>query len=307
MPSFKISKESQKARVDQFLAKNLKDLSRSKIQQLIIDGHLRVNGLIIAKCNYFLKENDFIEIEIPEPSPSTLEPEPIDLDIIYEDQHLIIVNKPPFLTVHPFGNRLTGTLVNALLNHTKELSHVGGIYKPGIVHRLDKDTSGLLIVPKGDSAHLDLLNQFKDRTIEKYYLAIVHGRVKEEETLIKFSIGRNPKDRTKMSIHARSRKDAKTLVKVKERFKNHTYIQVKMFTGRTHQIRVHLASMHHFIVGDKKYGGKSYMQKNNLGIKRQALHAYRLSFEHPITKERNNFEAPLPEDFKSALNIARKI
>jgi len=306
MVKLSVEKEFSRKRLDQYLSYKFPDISRAKIQKFIRSGNVSINNIDVTKCNFIINEKDIIQIEIPQIVKSNLEPEQIELDIIYEDEYLIIVNKPPFMIVHPFGEKLNNTLVNALLNHTSKLSGVAGPLKPGIVHRLDKDTSGALIIAKNDFVHLDLLKQFKDRTVEKYYIAIVHGIIKENEFDINFSIGRNPKDRTKMSIHARSTKEARTKITVRKRFKEHTFIQVRIFTGRTHQIRVHLASLKYFVVGDKKYGGKNYGKKNNLGLKRQALHAFRVCFDHPVQQKRMMLEAPIPDDFNSALELAKR-
>jgi len=304
--SFRINKEFSKARLDRFLAVKFEDLSRSWLQRLIKKGYVTLNNIITTKPDHLLKENDIVLITVPELPPLTLKPEPLELDKVYEDDHILVINKPPSLTVHPYGNKLEGTLVNALLYNCHQLSGIAGPLKPGIVHRLDKDTSGVMIIAKDDKTHLHLIDQFKRRFVEKEYLALVHGYIKEEEVTINFSIGRNSKNRMKMSIHAKKSKEAKTSVRCLERFKAHSFVNVRIYTGRTHQIRVHLASLHNPVVGDKKYGGKSYLKKDNLGMIRQALHAYRISFQHPDTKEKVSFEAPLPEDFTKALDRARK-
>jgi 23S rRNA pseudouridine1911/1915/1917 synthase len=296
-----VNKEDEGLRLDLFLAKSCASISRTRIQNLVDENFILVNGSSLIKRRYIVKENDVIEIILPEPKPSIVIAEPLPIDIIYEDEHLLAVNKPPFLTVHPYTNKLSGTLVNRLLYHCKILSTVAGPLKPGIVHRLDSETSGVILIAKTDAAHLVLLTRFKDRTIMKYYNAIIHGVIKDDVTIIESPIGRNPNDRTKMSVHSKMSKEAKTSIHVLKRFPAHTFVNVRIYTGRTHQIRVHLSSINRPVVGDKKYGGRNILKMDNLGLKRQALHAHKVILNHPIFQNEICIKAPLPEDMKDAL------
>ena len=267
------------------------------LQKLILEGKILVNGKA-EKASYKTKENDVIEI--PEniiPKEIELKAEDIPIDIIYEDEEIIVVNKPKGMVVHPANGNPDGTLVNALMSICKDsLSGIGGEIRPGIVHRIDKDTSGLLIVAKNDKAHLCLSEQIKNREITKKYVALVRGVIKENDATIDMPIGRSTKDRKKMAV----RKDGKKAVthfKVLQRFNGYTYLDIKIDTGRTHQIRVHLSEIGYPIVGDTVYSNG----KNPFGVEGQMLHAKSLDFKHPITKEQMHLEAPLPEYFENVL------
>ena len=291
--------DSDGIRVDVFLAEKL-SFTRSRVKNLCDDGLLFVNGKV-SKSNKLLKINDLVEITIPENKNLDLEPENIELDIIYQDNDVAVINKPQGMTVHS-GNGTNGsTLVNALLYHLDNLSGINGVIRPGIVHRIDKNTSGLLVVAKNDAAHVALAKQLEDKTCSRIYLALLEGVVKEDSGRISTFIGRNPKDRTKMAVLSDGR-DAITDFKVLERFENHTLCQFSLKTGRTHQIRVHAKYMGHPIVGDKEYGYKN--QKFNL--EGQLLHAAELKFVHPTTKKLMKFNAPLPDYFEKILKRVKK-
>lgn len=279
-------------RLDHFLKEHF-DFSRSYIQQLIRAGHIKV-GTHKVKPSYHIKAGDEIVYHLPPPPEDfKLQPEPIPLDILYEDEDVIVVNKPAGMVVHPATSVRCGTLVNALIHHCGRLSEVGiSADRPGIVHRLDKDTSGVLVVAKTNEAYWSLVNQLAARTINRVYLALVHGIVKEEEGEIDLPIGRHIRDRKKMGVATRRGKEAITRFKVSQRFSDFTLLEIKLGTGRTHQIRVHLSYLHHPVVGDATYGPK----KSEIGLKRQALHAGSLGFVHPKTKDYLEFSAPLPED-----------
>jgi 23S rRNA pseudouridine1911/1915/1917 synthase len=270
------------------------------VKNLCDDGLLFINGKL-AKSNKLLKINDLVEITIPENKNLDLEPENIELDIVYQDNDVAVINKPQGMTVHA-GNGTNGsTLVNALLYHLDNLSGINGVIRPGIVHRIDKNTSGLLVVAKNDAAHVALAKQLEDKTCSRIYLALLEGVVKEDSGRISTCIGRNPKDRTKMAVLSDGR-DAITDFKVLERFENNTLCQFSLKTGRTHQIRVHAKYMGHPIVGDKEYGYKN--QKFNL--EGQLLHAAELKFVHPTTKKLMKFSAPLPDYFEKILKRVKK-
>ena len=297
---FLVEIDSQGMRLDKFLAKELPAVSRSSFKRLIKEGELSVNKIKV-KPGYLLKENDEIELILPLEEEVEIKPEAIPLDIIYEDDCLLVVNKPVGMIVHPADKIISGTLVNALLNRTKDLSSLGGSWRRGIVHRLDKDTSGLLVVAKDDNTHFDLAKQFKERRIKREYLAIVRGKIKEREGKIEIPIGRHPKNRKKISAYTHKGKKAVTFYKVIEIFPNYTYVSLRLGTGRTHQIRVHLSYMGHPLAGDKTYGGK-LARKESL-IRRPALHAHRLGFRHPGNNHFLEFSVPPPGDFQKSLKI----
>ncbi|MBI4641451.1 MAG: RluA family pseudouridine synthase [Candidatus Tectomicrobia bacterium] len=296
--TFTVTEGEQGARVDRFLAERLSKVSRSQIQRLMKEGWVTVNGGP-AKAGQKLNQNALVACLLPEPKPLTLEGEAIPLNILYEDDSLLVVDKPAGMVVHPGAGNASGTLVNALLHHCKNLSGIGGVYRPGIVHRLDKDTSGLLIVAKDDLSHSRLSAQLKERTLERIYLALVHGRLESEEGMIQAPIGRHHIDRKKMWVTSRGR-EATTLYRIIERFDASTFIEVRLKTGRTHQIRVHMAYLHYPLVGDRQYGGKGEKL-----LSRQALHASTLTFIHPLKGTRLSFTSPLPEDIQKALTILR--
>lgn len=286
-------------RVDKWAAEELVSESRSRLQQLIKDGHVQINDVSV-KANYRLKEGDEITVVLPEPEPTDVPPEDLPLDVVYEDDQVIVVNKPRGMVVHPAPGHTTGTLVNALLFHCRDLSGINGVLRPGIVHRIDKDTSGLLMAAKTDDAHRSLAKQLKDKTTHRLYLAIVHGVLSTDSGVIDAPIGRDEKDRKKMAVTARNSKMAVTHFQVLERFAGYTYVACRLETGRTHQIRVHMAYIGHPLAGDPKYG-----PRKTLPISGQALHAAELGFTHPLTHESLLFKAAPPADFQQLLNKLR--
>lgn len=284
-------------RIDKFLSEEMPELSRSYIQKLIKEGHVTVNQSNI-KANYKLNPSDTLLVEEPELKEPDILAENIPLDILYEDSDLLIINKPKGMVVHPSAGHYSGTLVNALMYYCKnELSGINGVMRPGIVHRIDMDTTGSLLVCKNDFVHQKLAEQLKVHAIRRVYHAIVHGVLKEDEGTIHAPIGRHPIDRKKMSINEKNGKDAITHYKVIQRFKNYTYIQCRLETGRTHQIRVHMASIHHPLLGDTVYGPAKCPYK----LQGQTLHAKILGITHPRTNEYIEADAPLPEYFTDLL------
>ena len=290
-------------RVDKVLAAYFSDLSRTYIQKLIDGGNVTLAGKIL-KANYKVAAGQEVEILLPEPEILKVEPENIPLDILYEDSDVIVVNKPKNMVVHPAAGHYSGTLVNALLYHCKDsLSGINGVMRPGIVHRIDKDTTGALVVCKNDTAHQFLAEQLKEHSITRKYEAIVYHTFKEEEGRVEGPIGRHPTERTKMAINYKNGKDAVTNYRVLENLKSgYAHIECRLETGRTHQIRVHMASLHHPLVGDTVYGPA----KDPFGLEGQTLHAKVLGFIHPTTKEYMEFEAPMPEYFTKLLEKLRR-
>jgi len=294
--SFTATPEHTGSRLDRYLVGRFENkYSRTFIKKLIDDDHVRVNGVIV-NAHYKVTQGEVTKVTIPDPKPIKLEPEEILLQIVYEDNDLIVINKPSGISVHPAGPHLTGTLVNALLHHCKDLSGIGGKIRPGIVHRLDKDTSGLLVVAKNDKTHLNLSGQFKNRTIKKKYIALVKGIVQLDNGRIELPIARRKKDITKMGISFvdEKKKKAITNYKVLKRFKDFTLLELLLETGRTHQIRVHLSHIGHAVIGDKLYGSQK-------GMRRQALHAKSLGFYHPATKKFMEFDSDIPSDIKELI------
>nr|WP_288555164.1 RluA family pseudouridine synthase [uncultured Mediterraneibacter sp.] len=286
-------------RIDKYLSEQMTSYSRSHIQKLLKDQCVQVNNLPV-KANYKLRTGDQIKVCLPEPETLNVEPENIPLDILYEDQDLLVVNKPKGMVVHPAAGHYSGTLVNALMYHCKDqLSGINGILRPGIVHRIDMDTTGTLVVCKNDISHQSLAEQLKEHSITRRYRAIVHGRLKEDGT-VNAPIGRHPTDRKKMSIHAKNGKPAITHYRILKQYKEYTYIECQLETGRTHQIRVHMASIGHPLLGDQIYGPSKVPYKNLQG---QTLHAMILGFLHPTTQKYMEFEAPLPEYFQHLLDV----
>ena len=291
-----ITAEENGTRLDSYLAEELEGISRSYLQKLIGEGLILVNQKTV-KSNYKVKTGDSLLVQIPEAAPVDIQPEAMDLDIVYEDSDLLIVNKPVGLVVHPAHGHYSGTLVNGLLAHCTDLSGINGKMRPGIVHRIDKDTSGLLMIAKNDMAHQHLAAQLKEHSIKRAYYALVQGVISEPAGLVDAPIGRHETDRKKMAVTFKNSKEARTHYYVKERFAKNSFIECRLETGRTHQIRVHMAYLGHPLVGDPLYGTR----KNNLDFPGQALHAYALGFVHPRTGEELYFEAPLPEHFQSVL------
>ena len=288
--------ESDSKRIDAYLSEKLEDTSRVAIQRLVTNGKVLVNGKTV-KASYKVQAGDKIEVEEEVPVEVSLKAQDIPLDIIYEDKDIIVVNKPKGMVVHPANGNPDGTLVNAIMAICKDsLSGIGGEIRPGIVHRLDKDTSGIIIIAKNDKAHINLSEQIKEHTVKKTYIALVRGLVKENEATINMPIGRSEKDRKKMAVTKKG-KEAITHFKVLERYDKYTLLQVNIETGRTHQIRVHLSQIGYPIVGDEVYSNG----KNEWNVKGQCLHAKSLEFTHPVTGEKMYLEAELPQYFKNIL------
>ncbi len=295
--NFVVSAEAVGQRIDKYLADQNPSLTRSAIVKLIENGGVTVNGTVPSK-NLKLAENDTVTLTIPEPVAASTEPENIPLDVVYEDSDLLVVNKPRGMVVHPAPGNYSGTLVNALLYHCGDsLSGINGVLRPGIVHRIDKDTSGLLIVAKNDFAHQLLAEQIKEHSFTRKYRAVVVGNLKEDEGTVNAPIGRHHTDRKKMTVTAKNSRNAVTHYRVLERFGNYTYVELTLETGRTHQIRVHMAHLGHPVAGDPVYGGKNYYKPLN----GQCLHAYFISFVHPRTQEMLTLSAELPPYFQEFL------
>jgi 23S rRNA pseudouridine1911/1915/1917 synthase len=310
--SFQIDKEDSRARLDVFLASRLGLLSRAQIQKAIAGGNVHLNNLP-AKAGQRLREGDRLVFEQPPVASYDVEPENIPLNVVYEDAFLLVIDKPAGLVVHPAAGNYQGTLVHALLFHCRDLSGIGGVMRPGIVHRLDKGTSGLMVVAKSDAAHQGLAGQFKRHEVRKTYQALVYGDVKGEAGMIDAPVGRDTVDRKKMSTRTRRGKEARTSWRICERYGATTLLQVDIETGRTHQIRVHLHHAGHPIVGDAVYGGAGRIKaladpllKEKLkGLTRPALHSTLLSFIHPVTALPLNFSSPLPEDMSALCDFLR--
>lgn len=295
--TFHISEQNCNVRIDRFLAEQLPDISRSYIQKLIKEKQIYVNGQPV-KANYKTGTQDEIKIHIPELTEPDIVPENIPLDILYEDHDILIVNKPKGMVVHPAAGHYSGTLVNALMYYCKDdLSGINGVMRPGIVHRIDMDTTGSLLVCKNDIAHQKMADQLKEHHIKRIYHAIVHGVIKEDEGTVDGPIGRHPIDRKKMSINYKNGKTAVTHYRVLQRFSNYTYVECQLETGRTHQIRVHMASIHHPLLGDSVYGPAKCPFK----LQGQTLHAKILGIQHPVTGEYLEIDAPLPQYFSDLL------
>ena len=293
--------DSQSGRLDKLLSDSLPGITRSYIKKLIIAGSVTVNGAA-AKPNKKLKPGDEISITIQDPEEVEIAPEDIPLDIVYEDSSMLIVNKPQGMVVHPAPGWYSGTLVNALLFHCGDtLSGINGEKRPGILHRIDKDTSGLLMVAKNDNAHKKLSEQIKEHSLTRAYKALVHGNIKQDSGRIDAPIGRHPSDRKKMTITYKNSREAITNYRVLERFGKYTFVECILETGRTHQIRVHMTKNGHPIVGDKTYG----VRKEEFNLAGQLLHAYKLGFIHPDTDEYMEFTAELPRYFEKTLDILR--
>ncbi|BEU87345.1 RluA family pseudouridine synthase [Selenomonas sp. TAMA-11512] len=294
-----LQSELEGERLDRFLVNAYPDKSRSYIQKCIVDGCIRVNGKMVLKANCRLHAGESVEVDFPPPEPLEVAAEDIPLDILYEDSDVIVVNKARGMVVHPAAGAYRGTLVNALLYHTKDLSGINGVLRPGIVHRLDKDTSGVMIVAKNDAAHHVLAEEIATKTAKRKYLAIVCGNIPAEKGTIHGAIGRSPTDRKKMAVVKENGKPATTHFEVLKRFREHCLVRCELTTGRTHQIRVHLAHIGHPLLNDPAYGKID----KRLSMKGQALHSSELDFLHPRTKESMHFEAPMPRDMEEALRL----
>lgn len=299
---FTVEAEQENERLDKYLSSLLAECSRNYIQKLIKEGAVIVNEKPV-KASSLLHMEDEVSIIVPQPVLPEIQPQEIPLDIIYEDDDLIVINKPKDMVVHPAAGHFDNTLVNAVMYHCGEhLSGINGVMRPGIVHRIDKDTTGLLVICKNDACHNDIAIQLKEHSIQRTYHAIVTGVLKENAGTIDQPIGRHPNDRKKMCINQKNGKSAITHYQVLERFSQYTYIQCNLETGRTHQIRVHMASLGHPLLGDELYGRKS----NRFKTDGQTLHAKTLGFIHPSTKEPVMFDSPLPEYFEQILTTLRK-
>lgn len=309
---FIASAEDASTRLDIFLAGKLPELTRSRIKTLLEDGRALINGKA-AKTGLKLKGTEEVTISVPEPEAGSISPEEVRLEVIYDDNDVVVINKPPDMTVHPGAGRPTGTLVNALLGMKKPLAPTGGPLRPGIVHRLDKDTSGVLVIARNDKSYHSLVAQFKDRRTSRKYLALVWGAMKTDKGTIDMAIGRDSVHRKKISTNARVKKEAVTKYKVLKRYPLISLLEIKLETGRTHQIRVHLSEVKHPVVGDQVYGKRAVppaLPKEAAdrlkGIKRQMLHAATLGFTHPSTGEWMEFTAPPPADMKELIEALEK-
>jgi 23S rRNA pseudouridine1911/1915/1917 synthase len=311
--SFPIGSEDYSKRLDVFLSQKETLLSRSQVKRLIEMGNVQVGGRK-AKAAMRLKKDDIVTLTLPEPRRLEAQPEPIPLKILFEDPHLIVVDKPSGMVVHPAAGNLSGTLVNALLHHCPDLSGIGGVLRPGIVHRLDKDTSGVIVVAKDDLTHWGLSEQFKKHSPTRKYIGIVFGKIAEEGQ-IDAHIGRHPAHRKKMSARPKRGRKARTRWKVLGRFIHFSLAEFRLETGRTHQIRVHLSSIGHPLLGDPLYGGRRrlasieppLLRQGLQKLRRQALHAASLGFVHPATGEKLEFSSPLPADMQEAIALLEKL
>lgn len=298
MTTWKVESEAA-VRLDKYLS-TVSSLSRSRVQSLCDDGQVYVNGKQ-AKSSLKVQNGDEIQCEIPADKPLDVKPENIPLDILYEDEDIIVINKPKEMVVHPAPGNETGTLVNALLYHCHDLSGINGVLRPGIVHRIDKDTTGCIVACKNDAAHVSIAKQLEDKTCHREYKAVVEGVIQNDAGLIDAPIGRDPRDRQRMAVTSVHSREARTHFRVEERYHNATLVDCALETGRTHQIRVHMKYIGHPVVGDEKYGHPCTLM-NTQG---QVLHAYRLTLIHPRTGEKMQFEAPLPEYFQKLLEELR--
>ena len=293
-------------RLDVFLTRMQPEFSRSHVQKLIASSNATVNQ-VVRKGNYKLKAGDVVELSVPEPENTEILPEDIPLDVLYEDKDIIVINKARGMVVHPAAGVFSGTLVNALMYHCEDLSGINGEIRPGIVHRLDKDTSGVMVAAKNDQAHLSLAKQIQEKTAFRIYQAVVWGNIKEESGIIRGDIGRDTSDRKRMAIVRENGKPAVTHFRVLERFGEYTLTECRLETGRTHQIRVHMTYIGHPVVGDPKYGTDRHGRvRGRFAIQGQALHSASLELTHPVTGERMHFAAPLPQDMQELLEKLRR-
>lgn len=297
---FIVEEDMKGTRLDVVLSLVIEEASRSHLQRLIDIGRVEVNGEVNASKKYKVKIGDAVRVTIPEPVHLNVTPEDIPLDIVYEDEDVLVVDKPKGMVVHPAAGNFTGTLVNAILYHCKTLSSINGVIRPGIVHRIDKDTSGLLMIAKNDAAHRSLAEQLASHSITRAYRAVVYHNFQEDEGTVNAPIGRDPKNRLKMAVTQMNSKEAITHYRVLQRFGSFTYIECRLETGRTHQIRVHMAHINHPLLGDAVYGPK----KKVMGVETQMLHARMLGFRHPKTGAYMEFASPLPQEFA---NIIKKL
>lgn len=299
MTRFEITADENGVRADKYI--KIEDMPRSQVQKLIDEGNVTVNGNII-KGSYKIKNGDVIVVNVPDPVELDIKAQNIPLDIVYEDEHMLVINKSQGMVVHPAAGNYEGTLVNALMYHCKDsLSGINGVMRPGIVHRIDKDTSGLLLVAKTNEAHISLSEQIKNKTAHRHYICLVHGIVANKKGIIDAPIGRHPSNRLKMAVTPNNSKEAVTHFEVLEHLNNASYVACDLETGRTHQIRVHMQYIGHPIIGDPLY-----LSKNSFGLAGQALHAEKISFDHPVTGERMEFSAPPPPYFTQLLEKLRK-
>ncbi len=299
MTRFEITADENGVRADKYI--KIEDMPRSQVQKLIDEGNVTVNGNII-KGSYKIKNGDVIVVNVPDPVELDIKAQNIPLDIVYEDEHMLVINKSQGMVVHPAAGNYEGTLVNALMYHCKDsLSGINGVMRPGIVHRIDKDTSGLLLVAKTNEAHISLSEQIKNKTAHRHYICLVHGIVANKKGIIDAPIGRHPSNRLKMAVTPNNSKEAVTHFEVLEHLNNASYVACDLETGRTHQIRVHMQYIGHPIIGDPLY-----LSKNSFGLAGQALHAEKISFDHPVTGERMEFSAPPPAYFTQLLEKLRK-
>ncbi|MGG2084892.1 RluA family pseudouridine synthase [Lysinibacillus pakistanensis] len=296
--AYTMEEQQQGERIDKALSSVQSEWSRTQIGNWITDGIVKVNGETV-KAKYKVKAGDLVEIDVPEAEPLDVIAENLELDIVYEDADVLVVNKPKGMVVHPAPGHMTGTLVNGLMYHCKDLSGINGVLRPGIVHRIDKDTSGLLMVAKNDVAHESLVNQLVNKTVTRKYTALVHGHIAHDKGTIDAPIGRDQKDRQKQAV-VDNGKHAVTHFQVIERFGDYTLVECRLETGRTHQIRVHMDYIGYPLVGDPKYG-----PKKTIDFGGQVLHAGILGFDHPMSGEYLEFEAPLPADYEQLLNDLR--
>ena len=297
MKKLVVNEQNAGMRIDAYIANEMEELSRMAVKRLMEDNQIQLNGKTVTKISYKVQKDDEIEVNIPETKQVDLKAQDIPVEVVYEDSDIIVVNKPKGLVVHPANGNWDGTLVNAIMSICKDsLSGIGGEIRPGIVHRLDKDTSGLLIIAKNDKAHIQMSEEIKNREVKKIYYALVRGIVPENEATINMPIGRSNKDRKKMAV-VKDGKEAITHFKVLKRFSKYTLLEVKIDTGRTHQIRVHLSEIGYPVVGDEIYSNG----KNEFGVHGQLLHAKSLDFKHPITGKEMHLEAQLPTEFANIL------